>query len=189
MGERKDGGRRTENGGRRTESGGLTADDDSLGRIGEADGGGEGVTFSHGDGGEPLGARDPRRTEAGDGGEPSGARDPRRTTSFGHGEAVASDSQLVAEGHGERCDAERRNEGERGVRSGAGREQVVASENQPEWRRVQMERMRREWMRRRAANQGGVREHAPTVEKGVTNGGTAPAEAGTPMESQDARGP
>jgi hypothetical protein len=237
-------GRRAEGGERRTESGGLTADADSLGRIGEADGGGEGVTFSHGDGGEALGARDGRRTvreeegflvrhegdlgvgedvagcslnitekedaekiqneinapgvmvDGGERGSPNEVGAEGRCGRTAGGNAlgapasgrtgvVATDGPLAAERQGEHC-----GQGAlQVVPSGAGREQVVASENQPEWRRVQMERMRREWMRRRAANQGGVREHAPTVEKGVTNGGTAPAEAGTPMESQDARGP
>jgi hypothetical protein len=166
-------------------------------------GGGEEETFGHGDGGDSSGARDPRRTHGeedgggdgktfghGGGGDPSGARDPRRATTFGHGEGVASDGPLAAERHGERCDAEHRDQGAlQVVPPGAGREQVVASENQPDWRRAQMERMRREWMRRRAAKQGSVREHSPTVENGVTNGGGAPADAGETMSSHDGRGP
>ena len=137
--------------------------------------GANGETFGHGDGGDPSGARDPRRTGSG---RPSvtvrllqaTARSPRSGT-----ESVATLS-VATRGHAI-------------VPSGAGREQVVASGNQQEWRRAQMERLQREWMRMRAAKQGGVREHAPTAEKGVTNGGAAPAEAGKPMASQDARGP
>jgi hypothetical protein len=182
-----EGGRRADERGRRAESGGRTADPHELGRIGEENGAGEEETFGHGDGGDPSGARDPRRTVAhGDGGDPSGGRDPRRThtgdggdpsgadrdprrtgvgESFGHGEAVASDGPLAAALQGERCDAQRRDQGAlQVVPSGAGREQVVASENQQDWRRAQMERMQREWMRRRAAKQGGVREQPGSSE-------------------------
>jgi hypothetical protein len=126
-------------------------------------GGDEGETFGHGDGGDPSGARDPRRTNCGDGGEPSAARrDPRGTgvgNSFGHSDAAASDGPLAAERQGERCDAERREQGAlQVVPSGAGREQVVASENQQEQRRAQMERLHRVWMQTRAAKQNGARE-------------------------------
>ncbi len=43
-------------------------------------------TYGRGDGGDPPGARDPRRTSGrGDGGDPPGARDPRRTSGCGDG--------------------------------------------------------------------------------------------------------
>ncbi len=137
----------------------------------EEDGGREEETFGRGDGG----VRDPRRTEEDGGSEEQTVghgdgevRDPRRTSvgeSFGHDEVVASDGPVVAEREGERCDAERRDQGAvQVVPSGVGREQVVASETQPEWRRAQMERMRREWMRMRAAKQDAVREHPGSSE-------------------------
>ncbi len=41
----------------------------------------------------------------------------------------------------------------------------------------------------RAAKEAGAWERPPGVEKGVTNGGVAPAEAVGPIVSEDARGP
>ncbi len=130
--------------------------------------------------GDAFGAPGSERTEEEDGGG--------EEETFGHGDGGVRDprrTEGAAERQGEHCGQG----APQVVRSGAGREQVVASENQPEWRRVQTERRRREWMRRRAAKEGGGREHAPTGEQRLTNGGAAPADAGTPMESQDARGP
>ncbi len=132
------------------------------------------------EGGDAFGAPGSERTEEEDGGG--------EEETFGHGDGGVRDprrTEGAAERQGENCGQG----APQVVRSGAGREQVVASENQPEWRRVQTERRRREWMRRRAAKEGGGREHASPGEQRVTNGGAAPAEAGTAMESQDARGP
>ena len=70
--------------------------------------GGEGEeTYGHGNGGDPSGARDPRRTGGGgpvgegeetcgpgDGGDPSGARDPRRTRGVRAGEWERVESEL-----------------------------------------------------------------------------------------------
>ncbi len=131
------------------------------------------------EGGDAFGAPGSERTEEEDGGG--------EEETFGHGDGGVRDprrTEGAAERQGEHCGQG----APQVVRSGAGREQVVASENQPEWRRVQTERRRREWMRRRAAKEGGGREHASPGQQRVTNGGAAPAEAGTPMESQDARG-